>query len=529
MDRHRRDSRDGGESKERRRSKSRDRQERRYSKGHEDSGGNKSKSSRSEDRSRSTRDNTTSGEPSRKRSDNESRLTDESRERKPRDSDRTNDTSNSRRPVDDSKSSRVGRDDAGNRDAVDNTGRDAGRSSQRDSSRKSETFKRSDSNNGCKSSDGMNSRTDKKPRRSRSPSRRESNNDVNVNSKEPTLKRSNSKDDRGEAGRNGDYRDEIVDHKVRSVTDNDGSSANKDDRSRKGSGTREIDDHGRERRSRNVEVLKVDSSSSSKREESNKDIDSRRRDSERNRGDGNDRVARGESKGDRVEGRLQIADSLGTGNPDWRSRGATEGKPVGEGSSMRRHQGGPPPRNQNQNQNQYGPGSKGEDFKPSDGNSSWSSNNAPFGGQELGRDRGRGNRDDFNGTSAHDTGMWGTGMSMGGAFAPKMPPFSGWGNGTDERKGMGGVMSGEGFNDDWRQQQSQSQQQFPYQEGSNNFPGSAGGGGRGGGDAHHAGRMDHYSAPPFGDFNQNYLWEWNQSQQQRQQVNITICRVSYLC
>ena len=197
---------------------------------------------------------------------------------------------------------------------------------------------------------------------------------------------------------------------------------------------------------------------------------------------------------------------------------------------MRRHQGGPPPRNQNQNQNQYGPGSKGEDFKASDANSNWSSNNAAFGGQELGRDRGRGNRDDFNGTSAHDTGMWGTGMSMGGAFTPKMPPFSGWGNGTDDRKGMGGAMSGEGFNDAWRQQQSQSQQQFPYQEGSNSFPGGAGGGGgaggAGGGDAHHAGRMDHYSALPSGEFNQNQLWEWNQSQQQRHQVTITVCRVS---
>ena len=522
MDRQRRDSRDGGESKERRRSKSRDRQERRYSKGHEESGGNRSKSSRSEERSRSTRDNTTSGEPSRKRSDDESRVTDESRERKPRDSDRVSDTSNSRRPVDDSKSSR-GRDDAGNRDAVDNTGSEAGRSSQRDSSRKSEALKRSDSNNGCKSSDGMNSRTDKKPRRSRSPSRRESNNDVNVNSKEPTLKRSESKDTTGDSGRNDDYSDEKVDHKVRAVTDNDSSNANKDDRSRKGSGTREIDDHGRDRRSRNVDPLKVDSSSSSKREESNKDIDSRRRDSERNRGDGNDRVARGESKGDRVEGRLQIADSLGTGNPDWRSRVATEGKPVSEGSSMRRHQGGPPPRNQNQNQNQYGPGSKGEEFKPSDGNgNNWSSNNASFGGQELGRDRGRGNRDDFNGSSAHDTGMWGTGMSMGGAFAPKMPPYSGR-NGTDERKGMGGAMSGESFNDDWRQQQSQ---QFPYQEGSNIYSGGAGGGGAGGGNAHHASRMDHYSAPPFGDFNQNQQWEWNQSQQ-RHQVTITVCRIYY--
>ena len=518
MDRHRRDSRDGGEQKERRRSKSRDRQDRRYSKGHEDIGANRSRSSRSVERSRSSRDNTASGDTPRKRSDDDSKISGESREKRPRDSDRANDASNSRKPSDDSKSSR-GRDDAGSRDTVSHRGSDAGRSSHGDSSTRGETVKRNDSYNGGKSSDDINSRTDKKPRRSRSPSNRESTTEKKVNAEKPLSRQSERRDSRGEGGRNGELRDEKVDSKVRSVSDNDGSHAINDDRPRKGSGTREVDDHGRERKSRTSDSSKVESSSSSKREESSKDGDSRRRDSERNRGDGNDRVARGDGKGDRTEGRLQIADSLGTINGDWRSRETPEGKAANEGSSMRRHQGGPP---RNPNPNQYGPGSIGDDFSSSDTNN-WNGANPAFGGQELGRERGRGNREDFNGSTSNDMGMWGAGMGMGGAFAPKLPSFNGWGNGADERKGMGGAMPGEGFYDDWRQRQSQ---QLPYQEGSNNFSAGvgvrAGGGGQGGGDGHHTNHMDHYSGQPFGDFNQSQPWGWNQSQQGHQ-VTTTIC------
>jgi hypothetical protein len=504
MDRHRRDSRDGGERKERRRSKSRDRQDRRYSKGHEEIGRN----SRSVERSRSSRDNIASGETPRRRSDNDSKITDESREIIPRDCDRANDASNSRKPSDDSKSSR-GTDDAGSRDTVSHRGSDAGRSSHRDSSTRGETVKRNDSYNGGKSSDDISSRTDKKPRRSRSPSNRESTSEKKVNAEKSSSKQSERRDLRGEGGRNGELRDEKVDSKVRSVQVNDGSHAINDDRPRKGSGTREVDDHGRERKSRISDSSKVESSSSSKREESSKDGDSRRRDSEKNRGDGNDRVARGDGKGDRTEGRLQIADSLGTVNGDWRSRETTEGKAANEGSSMRRHQGGPP---RNQNQNQYGPGSGGDDFTSSDVNN-WNGANPAFGGQEFGRERGRGNREDFNGSTGNDMGMWGAGMGMGGAFAPKLPSFSGWGNGADERKGMGGAMPGEGFYDDWRQRQSQ---QFPYQAG------GAGGGGQGGGDGHHANHVDHYPGQPFGDFNQSQPWGWNQSQQGHQ-VTTTNC------
>lgn len=518
MDRHRRDSRDGGEQKERRRSKSRDRQDRRYSKGHEEIGANRSRSSRSVERSRSSRDNIASGETPRKRSDNDSKIIDESREKRPRDSDRANDASNSRKPSDDSKSSR-GRDDAGSRDTVSHRGSDAGRSSQRDSKTRGETVKRNDSHNGGKSSDDISSRTDKKPRRSRSPSNRESTTEKKVNAEKSSVKQSERRDSRGEGGRNGELRDEKVDGKVRSVSDNDGSHATNDDRPRKGSGTREVDDHGRERKSRILDSLKVESSSSSKREENSKDGDSRRRDSERSRGDGNDRVARGDGKGERTEGRLQIADSLGTVNGDWRSRETPEGKAANEGSSMRRHQGGPP---RNQNQNQYGPGSSGDDFSSSDANN-WNGANPAFGGQELSRERGRGNREDFNGSTGNDIGLWGAGMGMGGAFPPKLPPFNGWGSGADERKGMGGAMPGEGFYDDWRQRQSQ---QFPYQEGSNSFSAGvgerAGGAGQGGGDGHHANHMDNYPGQPFGDFNQSQPWGWNQSQQGHQ-VTTTIC------
>lgn len=527
MDRYRRDSKDDyGGSRERRRSRSREKSKRVDDKGDEER--SRSRRSRSADRKRNNKDGTSTVDASRKRSENEAKQKDSTREKGNGELDVIGESGDAR--------SRVrSRDDNGGREIPLSTGKVSSGNSKRDDSTKAEDSSRRESGGRADREvsrmDGSSSSSNsKRPRlsRSRSPSKSRSYKDDKVEKVTSDRERGKRNSDVQDSRRDFDRSKGHPDQKLLPDSSKDvNTSASTEDRRRKDDNDRELDDHGREIRNRRGGFRNDDNSL--KRDETSKtESSSSRRDADRSRIDGQGRGSRGDgSSRDKGEGRPAVSDDNNGSHNDRKSdRESLEVRKSVDGSGRRS---GPA-------RGQYGPGGQEDEFvsnpnpNPHTNPNHWQGNGQQYGAMGFnamdrrgGPGGGREGREDFQGSGQNMEG-WGMGMEMGagGGFVPKNN--FGWGGDGMGQDVRGGGMIGEGFREDWQQQQQHQQQLhlFPFRGGPAGFMGRP--------EGIHTGIQDPYMPQPFGDY-PNEPWAWDPSMQHQQQVQgdmILYCMMYYV-
>ena len=514
MDRYRRESKDDyGGSRERRRSRSREKSKRIDDKVDEDR--SRTRRSSSADRKRNIKDGSSTSDASRKRSDYEAKQKDSTREKGNGERDDKFESGDNRGRV-------RSRDDYGGREIPNSSGKVSSSSSKRDDNTKSEDSSRRESSGRADrdvSKMDDSSSNSKRPRLSRSPSPSKSRpykddrGDKGTSDRERVKRNSDIQDSRRDLSRMKESQKDHTEHKLPSNSSKDvNTSTPSEDRRRKDNNDRELDDHGREIRNRRSDHSNDDTNS--KRDEISKTESSSRRDADRSRIDGQGRGSRGDGNSkDKGEGRTLLSDdNNGSHNERKSGREILELRKSGDGSGRRS---GPA-------RGQYGPGGQEDEFasniSPTPTPNHWQGNGQQYGAMGFnlmdrrgGPGGGREGREDFQGSGQSMEG-WGMGMEMGaaGGFGPKNN--FGWGGDDMGQDSRGGGIMGEGFQAEWQQQQQQQQQQqhlYPFHVGPSGFMGRP--------EGIHTGIQDPYIPQPFGDY-PNEPWTWDQTMQNQQQV-----------
>jgi hypothetical protein len=526
MDRNRRESKDDyGGSRERRRSRSREKSKRIDDKG--DAENSRSKRSHSADRKRNSKDASSTADASRKRGEYESKQKDSTREKGNSERDEKGESGDAR--------SRVrSRDDNNGREIPNSTGKVSSSNTKRDDSTKAEDSSRRESSGKgdrdvSKTDVSSSSSSSKRSRLSRSPSLSKSRPYKDDRGEKLGSDRERGKrildvqDSRRDFGRAIESQKEHPDHKSLPNSSKEiHTSTPIEDRRRKDDNDRELDDHGREIRNRRSDHSSDDKSS--KRDEISKSESSSRRDADRSRIDSQSRGSRGDGcSRDKGEGRPPVSDdNNGQHNERKSGRELLELRKSGDGS---RRRSGPA-------RGQYGPGGQEDEFisNSNPNPNHWQGNGQHYGAvgfnlmdRRGGPGGGREGREDFLGPGQSMEG-WVMGMEMGagGGFGPKNN--FGWGADGMGQDSRGGGVMGEGFQEDWQQQQQQQQQQhlYPFHGGPASFMGRP--------EGIHTGIQDPYMPQQLGDYpNPNEPWAWDQAMQHQQQVQVETILYSTMC
>ena len=468
MDRHRRESKDTGSSRDHRRSRS-------PLQPRNSEGGYRSRRSRSSDKNKSSKD---SGDASRKRSDDDIRHKESSKD-KYDDARGRNYDYNEKRKFSESNRSR-GRDGEASSGGKSSSSHNREDDRERDKAfMKKDTANREDAvvirNSSCSSSSSF-----KRSRRSSSPPSStirdvvgEKSQIVRETSKRSTRPTESSRD----PGRTGDDSDNLQSESQKGSHTDDHSSTACIESDIKTSEVRDVDDHGREVRSRRE-------SSISKASRYGDDY-SRRDDSSRGRTDTG--RAEGHRRSDTREGGTrEKTDRHRSTHKDFSpERGERRLRDAVEGTSRK---------DQGPLRHQYGPGGQDNDFSTGSG--------------QGGNGNGNGGSREVPGPHGGGVDMWGTGkgtnMSEGG-FGQNggMAPFAGWEGQGSQQGGGGGrerAPTSESFRDDWHRGH-QHHSNFPA--GPNGFMGGQTGG-----------RFDQFALQPSSEFDKRQ-WGWDQQQQQQ--------------